>query len=268
MFPFIFLGAIPFVLKKNGKLKDIRNSYLLIFIVIITYLIILSIKTDALPGIRSWIFLMPLFCLLSGLVIYQVWEKRKLIAYLLLALLILTNFLHIFPFIFFKGTAVNLVGSISGKGSISPEEITSFEKQNFIENTLKSRYFFFDYIYEITGDYNGSDRLIVNYMLKYGSKEESFIASSFPNTILLYTGMNMVDLNASKIDWMIIRGFKTRDDIEENFIKSINEKINLSNYEKITINSLEERWADAPDPANHRFKTDKSGEIIIYHIKK
>jgi len=273
MFPFIFLCAIPFVLKKTDKLKDIKKSYLLIFIVIITYLIILSLKIDALPGMRSLIFLMPLFSLLSGIIIYGIKEKRKLIAYLLLILLILTNFLHIFPFIFFKGIALNTMNSFYGADSPSYNKLSLYEKQNFINNTLKTRYFFFDHIYEITHNYESSDKLIVDYMKKEGNKNDTFIASSSQNTILIYTAMERTDFNASnfdkdKIDWIIIRGFKVRGDKEEKFVDLVNEKINLSNYENITINSLEERWADAPDPANHRFNTDKSGTITIYHLKK
>lgn len=277
MFPFIFLCAIPFVLKKYkaktndkkaDKLKGVKDYYLFIFTVIITHLIILSIKTDALPGIRSWIFLMPLFCLIIGNIIYKIKKKNKVIAYLLLFLLIFTNFLHLFPFVFFKSAALNVVENFYGKGSFAPEELTSYEKQTFIENTLSVRFFFFDYFYEISHDYDSSDELIVNYMIKNGNKNDTFIASSFPNTILLYTGMNMVDLNANNIDWIIIRGFKVRADIEENFTKSVNKEINLSKYDKIVINSLEERWADAPDPVNHRFKTDKDGTVTIYHLRK
>jgi len=277
MFPLIFILLIPLIFKKyrtkrkdkeSSELKDVSKNYLLVFIVILTYLVILSLKIDALPGMRSLIFLMPLFCLIIGNIIYKIKEKNKVIAYLLLILLIFTNFLHLFPFVFFKSAALNVFENFYAKDSFSPEELTSYEKQTFIENSLNVRFFFFDYLYEITRDYDSSDELIVNYMIKNGNKNDTFIASSFPNTILLYTGMNMVDLNAGRIDWIVIRGFKVRADIEENFTKSVNEKINLSNYDKIVINSLEERWADAPDPVNHRFKTDKNGTVILYHLKK
>ncbi|MBU0580432.1 MAG: glycosyltransferase family 39 protein [Candidatus Margulisbacteria bacterium] len=258
IFP-LFLGLLFFFFKKKSLLKEFRNkNYLLILIFIIGYVFFLSLKMDGLPGIRYLLILIPPLSLVSGFIIYKIKEKNKFIAYALIILLIGTNFLHLFPFFFLKGFTNN----------INSDLITDYEKEHFIDNSLKVRYFFFDYLYEISHDYDSSDELIINYLQKYGSPEDTFIASDFPQPILLYTNMKMVDFNSSKVDWIVVRGFKVREDKTQRFIDDLKQNIDLSRYKTIIIDSLEERWAEAPDPANHRFETNKNGKIIIYHLKE
>jgi len=258
LLPLLFLLFFLFLITKKQERKELLNkNYLFVFTIIIVSILFLSVKADTLPQIRYLIFMTPLFSLINATVFYKIYEKRKIIACILILLLIFSNLLNLVPFVFMKNLAFKF----------NSEKATSQEKEKFIENSLKTSFFLSDYIYEITHGYDSVDGEIIEYALKYGSKNDTFIMNSlgFRNTFMFYTDMKEAKINDSNIEWIIPRKNDARD-ILGDFINNIKNNINLSKYEEIEIDGNDERWADTPDLINHRFKTDKNGSIIIYHL--
>jgi hypothetical protein len=261
LFPFLFLLILLFfIINKKERKFLLGKDYLFVFIVIIATTLFFSIKADILPQIRYLVFMIPLFSLLSATVLYKIYQRSRIVAYILVLLLIFTNLLNLFPFVFMKDIATGF----------NSDKVTSYEKERFIENSLELRFLFFDYIYEITHDYTGTDEEIIDYVIKHGSAEDTFITNSlaFRNTFMFYTDLKEAKMTDTGITWVIPRKFEVRDDTFTAFMAKLEGNVNLSNYELIVLKGNEDRWADAPDPINHAFKTDYSKDILIYYLMK
>ena len=260
LFPFLFLLILlAFIANKKKRKGLLGKNYLFVFTVIVATTIFFSVKADILPQIRYLVFMVPLFSLLNATVLYKIYQRKEIVAYVLVLLLIFTNLLNLFPFVFMKDTALKF----------DSEKATSYEKERFIENSLKIRFFLFDYLYEITHDYTSTDEGIIKYITEHGSIKDTFITNTlaFRNTLFFYTNMKEARINDSKIAWIIPRKFDVREDTYVNFMANIQDNVDLSKYEVIVLKGNEDRWADTPDPINHRFKTNVNGEVIFYHLK-
>jgi len=258
LFPFLFLLIwLAFIANTKERKFLLGKNYLFVVTVIVATTIFFSIKADILPQIRYLVFMVPLFSLLNATVLYKVYQRKEIVAYVLVLLLIFTNLLNLFPFVFMKDAALKF----------DSDKATSYEQERFIENSLKPRFLFFDYIYEITHNYTSTDEQIISYINAHSSKDDTFITNSlaFRNTFMFYTDLNEAKITDTKIDWIIPRKFDVRYDTFTTFMAKLEGNVNLSSYEAIVSKGNEDRWADTPDPLNHAFKTNNDKTILIYH---
>ena len=129
---------------------------------------------------------------------------------------------------------------------------------------------FFDYLDEITSDYNCPNEGIAKYLNANG-KEGDIVAITYGDLPLkFYTKMRIVggltgeDLSPVKVaDWIIIR---------KNILSTVDRKVakyivrNASGrYRKIALDYAEMPWENRPSPFFHKFRTIKSSDkVTIY----
>jgi len=261
--PLLFVILYAWVYKK----KEYQTFILTISALSILFL---SVKTDHLPAIRYLINLLPLFFLINAEVLVWMYHKKKEIAIALGCLLILTNILHIIPFAFAKDQFLHM-----------PVPIPEYEKQHFIESSLNIQAPLVNYIYEITHTYVSAEKEIIRYIQTHGKKGETFITSDFPHTFILYLADFHIGKSQMRVkkyyeafdkpvpqekpNWIIPRKFKVRTERTEEFLSNADQSFDLETYTIHQIRMREDRWANSPDPLNHRYWTERDGEVLLYY---
>jgi hypothetical protein len=129
---------------------------------------------------------------------------------------------------------------------------------------------FFDFIYEITHDYDGPVEGIARYLNAHGDKDDVVAITYGDMPLKFYTQMKIVggltgeDLSPAKeADWVIFRKqlFKGNVEVAEYFIKNIPKP----NYEMILIDYPDIPYENREDPKEHRFRTAVNEDrVIIY----
>ncbi len=231
----------------------------------------LTIKADLLPAVRYLVFLIPLFSSANAHALDWFRKRSSILGTVLLVLVIMTNMINIAPFLPIKPFLKNINLGRSDT-----------EVQGFITDSLASQSYMKEYISEITHDVKGTDDEIIQVLQEQGTPSQYFATSAFTHTIMVYTDMNvsLPDLRAEAYNtrfgnqtnkapaWIIPRGFELKKEENKEFLKEVDKRYNLSLYTPITISiSDNEQWASAPDPINHKFKTDRNGTLTIYKKK-
>ncbi|GAI17312.1 unnamed protein product, partial [marine sediment metagenome] len=258
---------IPFLPRFFSKKNKFRQNYALIFIAIVSTILLLSFS-DSPPLVRYLIVLFPFICLLNGAILSKIKQKNKVIAYSILLLLIFTNILAVFP--------LNLI-KYTGLIQFS-DKIGSFEDFNatyFADKAFKIRYHLVDYLYEITHDYDSASEIMVNYINENKKIGDTFISSDGGTGVLLmfYTDLpylTKIDSDESA-NWIIFwnmeyPSLKTQEQ-QQRFADFIDSNFDLSKYQEITLNISNVRFTETPNPIHHKYRTDRNGEVILYHLK-
>ncbi len=213
---------------------------LLLFLFIMFTVIGLSIGS---PGVyfRYITQLIPAFCIITAIIIMSVIKPHFKKAIVIIA-------------IFF--TAVFFMDYRYGK--------TAFGSDMQYLN-------FFDYIEEITHDYDGPIEGIVKY-LKENADDDDTVAITYGDLPLkFYTNMRVLGgltdedpTLAKQADWVIIRQYSVGPN--DYYMKQYLEKnLPFDKYEKITIDYPDIGWSNRPSPYYHKFRTVKDEDkIVIY----
>jgi len=269
-FPLIMILALPLIIlyRKKGKIF-VNDKYALI-----GFFIFFSIVTELFipygyPSLRHVTFIFPFAMLLLAAIVIKIKKYNAILAAIVLIIIIFTNWLNVIPFKFGESWALS---------KFEPGS----EKYLFIEDNLKIRYFFFDYLEEITHYYSTPGEKIVTYVNAHSVANETFFSTE-PELLIFYTNLSEYRLGSDKSpDWVIPRepyylwGDKKENEEAYNLIMSfINDK-----YERIVINSTDYIYPlDSPEPRVHRFIEDKEMKtsniypyetypITIYHLRK
>lgn len=264
--PLIILFLRKLFVGKDSSWIRMPREGKFILTVVLASLAFLSVKADLLPAVRYLVFLIPLFSLMTAYALAWFKEQNKIIAGLLVTIIILGNYAFVAPFLPFRDVLSNVSGGKESAG-------------DFIRDSLQPRAYLIEYVYELVNDVTTTDDEIVRVMRERGRSEDTFVASHFTHALIVYTEMNvgLPDLRAEAYygrfgglvnvtpQWIIPRGFELEQKEIEEFLNEADERYNLSRYERITLGVDDsERWASAPDPINHRFRT-KEGELAIYY---
>jgi len=262
---FLILGVILFWKYKKQKRKSFLKSFSLIIFVILYSILINNLGLWDLPSLRYLVFIFPLFILIISKVIMEVREFNNYMAWLLVILLITTNFIFVIPLKPFEPMLL----------AFTQEDSNTY---TFVKDNFRTRYMLFDYIYEITHRYISPSEKVISYLKENVKPSEIFLTNSFRSEIIYYLNITSYtpELNKSP-DWIIPSKAYALWGNEEPY----NLQINLinNNYEKIVINSTDYVYPlDTPHPRVHRFKENKELKtssvypyetypIEIYHIK-
>lgn len=255
LFPAVLL--MFFLFKKYRRIL-LRPEYTFLVFVVVVYISILSLKSDVLPGVRYLVHLVPVFSILTALIVTEIYKKQKLAAVGLVTVLVLTNLLNLFPFLLMEPLASNFDTNIS-----------DYNKEKFIDDSLQMRAPMFDYLYELTHDYTSSEELIFAYINQNKNTDDTFTTSNFENAVIVYTDLRYVDPNDinEPIDWIVVRSFRIGEEQIGAFTKTVTKKVDIEKYHEIHIHSFDERWADSPDPLSHRYRTNQNGLVKLYHLE-
>ncbi len=130
---------------------------------------------------------------------------------------------------------------------------------------------FFDYVREITSDYDGPIEGMVKYLRENGSDEDVVAITYGDLPLKFYTNMRVIggltgeDISPGlRADWVIIRkNHACRGDfkVKQYFLQNIP----FDKYRRIVIDYPDNLWGSGPYPERHRFATaEKEDRVVIY----
>lgn len=123
------------------------------------------------------------------------------------------------------------------------------------------RFDFFNYLYEITHDYDGPNEGIVNYLKKHGQADQFVITNYGQLPIMFYTNMRTIGfgqdlITTEKAAWIIVR----RRRGYQKYLQSLS-----TGYQAIRIDYPDIPWGNRPDPVYHQYRTVmKAPRIVLY----
>lgn len=135
-------------------------------------------------------------------------------------------------------------------------------------NNPKIRFPLFEYLYEITHDYDGPNEGIVKFLRKnanpqdivkvpYGSAPTIFYTNLYVDSRPFFENETYPEWIVFRKDWIDGQGLKSR------YFQEIARR-----YEKIVINYPDIMWGNRPEPGYHKFKTVADApKVVIYRRK-
>jgi len=209
--------------------------------------------------IRYYIHIFPFYFMVQGWILAKLWGKgKKWTAGLIFCLLCFTNIS--------QDSAQFLFHSFN-------------VRENIREAVKETRFYFFDFLYEITHQYEGPVSSIVDYLKKYAKPGDEIKVplAGEPESIQFYLPEQKV-LNSRFFsefnfpDWIVPRDYWVRQELlkddpakipqYEAYLNEIGRK-----YERITLPTFDIVWENRPDDLGyHKFRTVTEGlyQTMIY----
>lgn len=222
---------------------SVTGNVILIALFIFITVVALSVTSPA-PFFRYLTQVIPLFCVITAMIVrYAAGHYFK-------------TGIFIASFIFLSMTFIDY----------------QYGKSN--PHNIGIRYLnFFDYIEEITTDYDGPIEGMVTYLNENGKDDDIVVITYGDLPLKFYTKMRIVggltdeDLSiADNADWVIIRRHFVSD-----YSKRVYEYIRKNttgHYKKIILDYPEMRWSNRPGPLWHKFRTVNSPDKVVIFQKQ
>jgi len=241
--------------KISGQNKSI---FLRVGIVLLCNIIFFSLF--GLRTMRYYIQYIPFLCLIEAFLIYKIFQKNKIAAVIIIALLIFTNFLaRPNPLFLTKGF---------------PEPLDVSEGSKF-------RTYFLSYLYELTHEYTGPLEAVCKYLDSHAKPGDSIKIIKGDLTVMFYHP-ELIVLNDARYfkksypKWIVIRKYwnpiyegiwrhKVEADIEEGYLDV------LRAYEKIPLAAVDSIRENEPDNLEtHFFRSPEitpEDQMFVYRLK-
>lgn len=302
MFPFVALVVIWLICKlfcRIGILEQkevcVRwNKKYLMYSGVLCYFVIICfvpmIVSQYLVGI------MPFIYILFAVMLLKLSEYGKWLFISMLLLGSLTNVLNISPFIVAKALTKD-TKAISWFMK-NPQSIVLFgttpSLDYYLNEYLEVRFYLFDFLYEITHDYDTRMEGIVDYLKENGSPSDTVLSWwGETNVLLFHTNMKivyhpfpmaqnreqikkMVDYSG-QIDWVACDGIFKQKDMSQTKLDPMFGDIDTQNhfnvnlnrdYDKILIPYPKMYFDPPPNIEFHNFRTDTNApDFYIYKRK-
>ncbi len=220
-----------------------KNLLLLILFIVITILGLLVVSPR--PFFRYITQLIPVFCIITAILVTSAIRPNFKMAIVMITL--------IFGVIFFVDYQ---------RGKLQPD-VEGIKYLNF-----------FDYLEEITCDYDGPIEGIVKFLNENAAADDTVAITygdlplKFYTNLKIYGGLTEEDLTpALKADWVIVRKYQAgKDDlkVKKFFLKYISPY----DYKRIEIDYPDILWENRPSPYTHKFRTVKNENRVVIHQKK
>jgi len=281
-FPYRFLIVALFFIhivqrfilrRKIDAGMDARAKKGLIFIGFVFAVNLIFLLFVDFSSVRYIIYVIPLLFMAEAFIIKRVYIWNKFVGLACAFLLCFTNVLNTSIFPLLLRPALPLISGISNRfynsKVIGAKDHKRIEKElKKLARKAKVRTYFFDYVYEITHDYDGPMEGVVRYLLKHSKPGETVKTHSFnANPIYLYTGLN-VDIDFSKEtypEWIFLRDYWTENTFYDTaYFRKIKKR-----YKRIDLDYPDIWWENRPDDLSHHyFRTASSGKKISIYRKK
>ncbi len=197
-----------FTMPKPGKrfsIVETRNKFIIVGYVICNLLIV-SLFDNLLE--RKWLIIsIPFLYILNSYIVNYLYKKDRVFGLTILCLIIFTNIINISPYIAIKESNLNpkIVESFikSPVPFFSSTKIGYSNKKaglsEFLNNKCNVTSYFIDFLEEISNEYSDADKGMINFLQKYGNKNDKVYVVGYQyETIAYYTGMTVVNrLNPS-----------------------------------------------------------------------
>ena len=209
---------------------------------------------------RYIVHIAGLFFIIDAFLLTHVFKWNKIVGVLLLIMLCFSNLLHTSLFYIIAKPITPVISSVNKeaqKRGIIDEKVHGKIEKELHRVTAKAelKTYFFDFLYEITHDYDGPMEGVVAYLKEFATRKETIKTDNFnANSLFFYTDLK-VDYDFSKEtypEWIFLRDFWTqRQFYDTPYFRRI-EKL----YEKIELEFPDIWWENRPDDMKfHHFKT-------------
>ncbi len=201
--------------------------------------------------------LVPLLAALLAVVVLKVVDRSRPLGYVLIALLLATNVLHLFPYAFpllqrFKWA------------SLAPRPYLA-ETDALIATAGRFRLDMVDYAYELSQDYDGPNEGIVLFLREHAMPGDMVLANYGELPIAFYPDLDFAGglsgyrlESAEQPEWVINRRDGPYRDEVERIVTS-------GRYEAIEIPYPDLPWGNRPVPEYHKFATVYDApHVVIY----
>jgi len=216
----------------------------------------------------------PVFAVLIGLIIARLRVRSAPLAYSLFGVLLFTNVGGIAPYAFvrhlpFRAEHLAPVASLfSAALGQDVHRVTTVEHialrlretDNAIRATPQVQVPLWEYLYELTHEYNGPIEGICRYLVAHARPTDLVMVNYEDLPIMFHTGMRVVGFLQPlppdpAPDWVIIRRDPPWD-------REYYERISRG-YERIVIDYPDIPWENMPDPRYHKFRTVQNADRVV-----
>lgn len=244
-------------LKKDLTLRESEASALNLYLLVILSTLLFLSATFVWIYFSYIVQLVPLLMVILALAVLKILDRFRMVGYGLIVLLVMTNVLHIFPYVLpwtkeFKWA------------SLAPRRYLA-ETDALIELAGSLHFNLASYLYELTHDYDGPDEGIVLFLREHARPGDIVLTSYGELPIVFYTDLDIAGgLSAYRLDqvkqpeWVIDRW--------EGFYKeAVAQIIANGNYQAIEIPYPDILWGNRPVPEYHKYATVRGvPNVVIY----
>jgi len=258
--PFFLLILIPISLRFLPK-NDNRpvfpvdeKKWIYFFVFLICFTFFFSLFGPA-RVFRYMVGIIPIVIMLFSLLLIQLWQRNKIIAFLIVFILIFTNFFHIFLYQPIKKMIPSSARHLKGR----------------FESPLSL------YIHELINPPRGSTQIIAEYLKQHASPKDLVIVTYGDLPIMFYTGLRVIGglsfealKEATAADWIVTRKVLVSDE-DARVMMYLIDNLSWERYEKINLGVIDFPWDNIPEPNAHQFKSlgfNSDWQIQIYHKLK
>jgi hypothetical protein len=282
---------VPFILvvvyliwrlkRREMNLAIFKDNQPLTFMLV---LLTVAILFQSIVAPHNFRFIVPYIpstvILLSYMLRFFKERTHPYIAVLLIVVLISSNILHqsqyFLSFITKRRTVRNLLADVDRKLGIFRNKKFPNLNLSYINSrlwvNLNPTSFLYEYLYEITHDYDGPNEGICKYINQHAGKDDIVKATYGDFTYQFYTDLIVIPRglfnNEIMPDWWIFRSGRWSHWFDVNLLEKYKAVLERD-YEKIVLDYPEILWENLPEPEYHKFRTVKDApRVIIYHRKE
>jgi len=278
-FPYRFLIAASalivavkkFFLKEKIRFqlegRDKKSVLFIVLIIVVNWVFLWFVDFNSM---RYMIHIAGLFFIIEAVILKRVFAWNKILGIIFLFLLCFTNLLNTSIFALAARPAVPVLSKANSlaqeAGAISKRTNKKIAKELAkLADKARVKLYFFDYLYEITHDYDGPMEGVVKYLKKNSIPGEAIKTHSFnANPLFFYTGLAVdTDFSVETYpEWIFLRDYWT----EESFYDTAYFREIERRYEKVELDYPDIWWENRPDDlAHHYFRTAPAKrKISIY----
>ncbi|MGA1840872.1 MAG: ArnT family glycosyltransferase [bacterium] len=300
-FPFIVLLAIYFILYVLSKLKIFERQHdnikmffrkeTFLFMSFVIYMLMISLMN--LSASQYLVPFLPIVSLLIGIILLKIKNFSHWIFMAIIIIFLLTNIIHISPYIFIE--KLNQNPNKLNKYIKTPQSIIFLGNSPTLEFYLyeqaEIRFYLFDFLYELTHEYQTRLDGIIDYLIKHSKKDQTiFTWFGEAGALMYHTEMkvlyppfpfvqtkkvkDLITHNTDTIDWVIPNGMflpKEMAAIKPDLIYGSIDTTdyypyNPSDYDKIPLQYPNVYYDVSPNIEAHHFRTLKNAPY--FHILK
>ena len=210
---------------------------------------------------RYWTHLIPLLFILLAIVVVWIVQRRPMLGYALLAVLLACNILHLVPY------------GLPGIKDWDPSALwpTSPAFQALSEVWDKAGRFRSDlwmYAQELTHDYEGPNEGLVAYLSAHAQPGQTVAVNYEDLPLMFYSelrvlgGLSAHGLSAeAQPDWVINRKHGPYGELLMSIVES-------GRYERIEIPYPDIRWENRPQPGEHHYLTVQDEDPVVLYRRQ
>ena len=268
------LAGFAFVSKASSAYD---KSVLLLLLVVLCTIVVSSFMTTL---IGSWFFRyiitsLPVLMILLALIVARAYQTHKGFGLLVVALLVLTNAVHLFPLGWVRAFPQPLLyfapiisdtplaygaALATGRSLSEAQDRTQVERRlQVIDDHLKSgpriQFYPVQYVKELVTDYDNGEEGVSKYLNQHGRPGDILLANYQNAVYIFYTDLKVVfsldlqDFRSHNPDWIVVH-----DALWAPVSDSLRQEIEKE-YEWITFDFPATLWGNRPDLDYHYFTT-------------